>query len=160
MSETRTTIERPIRAIRTSSLTTGVLYRADGALPDALCRSRDAYDERTVFFEAPRGKNEAAHLEQLLSAAWCVDTQGWAEDGVIYNIYSATELHARNTDPVAELGLLDIGGGTDGVGPNKAYYARPSDVDLFVTPRVAARLGELLTIVESLYETAGQATTD
>ncbi|RQU52923.1 hypothetical protein DF143_32630 [Burkholderia cenocepacia] len=108
-----------------------------------------------MFFEAPRGKDEAAHLEQLLSAAWCVDTQGWAEEGAIYNIVSATELYARNTDPTAELGLLDIGGGTDGVGPNKAYYARPSDVDLFVTPRVAARQRELLAIVDSLYETAG-----
>ncbi|MDN7431423.1 hypothetical protein [Burkholderia sp. AU45388] len=160
MPETRTTIECPVRAIRTSSLATGVLYRAFVALPDALCRSRGAYDERTVFFEVPRGKGKAAHLELLLSAAWCVDPQGWAEEGAIYNIYSAAELYERNTDPTAELELLDIGGGTDGIGPNKAYYARPSDVDLFVTPRVAARLRELLAIVESLYETAGQATTD
>ncbi|MCA7888883.1 hypothetical protein LGM58_37525 [Burkholderia contaminans] len=151
----QTAIERPIR---TASLATGMLYRAFVVLPAALCRSRGSYDERTVFFEAPRGKDEAAHLEQLLSTAWCVDTQGWAEDGAIYNIYSAAELYERNPDPTADLGLLDIGGGTDGVGPANAYYARTPDVDLFVTPRVAARLRELLAIVDGLYAQAGQTT--
>ncbi|HFT8010360.1 TPA: hypothetical protein ACU9T0_006020 [Burkholderia cenocepacia] len=113
-----------------------------------------------MFFEAPRGKDEAAHLEQLLSTAWCVDTQGWAEDGAIYNIYSAAELYERNPDPTADLGLLDIGGGTDGVGPAKAYYARTPDVDLFVTPCVAARLRELLAIVDGFYAQAGQTAAD
>ncbi|MBJ9594142.1 hypothetical protein [Burkholderia seminalis] len=145
-------IERPIQ---TTGLTTGTLYRAFVVLPDAL-RQRDSYGERTVFFETPRGKDEATHLEQLLAHAWCVDTRGWAEDGAIYNIYSAAELYADKTDPAVDLRLLDIGGGSDGVGPTKAYYARTPDVDLFVTPRVAARLRELLAIVDSFYEKAGQ----
>ena len=148
-------LERPIL---TTGLTTGTLYRAFVVLPDALSRSRGTFDERTVFFEAPRGKDEAAHLEQLLAHAWCVDTRGWAEDGAIYNIYSAAELYADKTDPAVDLRLLDIGGGPDGVGPTKAYYARTPDVDLFVTPRVAARLRELLAIVDAFYTKAGQTT--
>ncbi|CAG2382988.1 MULTISPECIES: hypothetical protein [Burkholderia] len=146
-------VERPIL---TTALTTGTLYRAFVVLPDALCQSRGSYEERTVFFEAPRGADEAAHLQRLLAHAWCVDTQDWAEDGAIYNIYSAAELYADKTDPTVDLRLLDIGGGPDGVGPTKAYYARTADVDLFVTPRVAARLRELLAIVDSFYEKAGQ----
>ncbi|WP_321944894.1 hypothetical protein [Burkholderia cenocepacia] len=146
-------VERPIL---TTGLTTGTLYRAFVVLPDALRRSPGSFDERTVFFEVPRGKDEAAHLEQLLAHAWCVDTRGWTEDGAIYNIYSAAELYADKTDPAVDLRLLDIGGGPDGVGPTKAYYARTPDVDLFVTPRVAARLRELFAIVDSFYEKAGQ----
>lgn len=148
------------RPILTTGLATGTLYRAFVVLPDALCRSRGTYDERTVFFEAPRGKDVATHLEQLLAHAWCVDTQGWAEDGAIYNVYSAAELYADRTDPAVDLRLLDIGFGPDGVGPAKAYYARTPDVDLFVTPRVAARLRELLAIVDTFYAKAGQATAD
>ncbi|WP_321944802.1 hypothetical protein [Burkholderia cenocepacia] len=152
-----TVAERPIL---TTGLATGTLYRAFVVLPDALCRTRGAFEERTVFFEAPRGSDEAAHLQQLLAHAWCVDTQDWAEDGAIYNIYSAAELYADKTDPAVDLRLLDIGGGPDGVGPTKAYYARTPDVDLFVTPRVAARLRELLAIVDSFYEKAGQTSAD
>ncbi|MDN7472585.1 hypothetical protein QZM43_32450 [Burkholderia orbicola] len=146
-------IERPTL---TTGLTTGTLYRAFVVLPDALLQSRGSFEERTVFFEVPRGKDEAAHLEQLLAHAWCVDTRGWAEDGAIYNIYSAADLYADKTDPAVDLRLLDIGGGPDGVGPTKAYYTRTPDVDLFVTPRVAARLRELLAIVDSYYKKAGQ----
>ncbi|WP_334022030.1 hypothetical protein [Burkholderia orbicola] len=136
-----------------NALATGTLYRAFVTLPVALCPLGTTYDERTVFFEAPRGSDEAAHLEQLLARAWCVDTRGWGEDGTIYNIFSAAELYESKTDPAVDLRLLDIGGGSDGVGPAKAYYARTPDVDLFVTPRVAARLRELLAVVDQMYET-------
>ncbi|ENH6341071.1 hypothetical protein QZM46_08765 [Burkholderia vietnamiensis] len=103
-------------------------------------------------FEVPHGKDEVAHLEQLLAHAWCVDTRGWTEDGAIYNIYSAAELYEDKSDPAVDLRLLDIGGGSDGVGPAKAYYARTPVVDLFVTPRVAMRLRELLAVVDQMYE--------
>ncbi|RQP98862.1 hypothetical protein [Burkholderia stagnalis] len=148
-------IEQPVR---TSALATGVLYRAFVAVPAALCRSGRTYDERTVFFEAPRGSDEAAHLEQVLAHAWCVDTQGWTEEGAIYNIFSAAELYESKPDPADDLRLLDIGGGADGVGPAKACYARTPDVDLLVTPRVAARLRELLATVEQWYETGSGPT--
>jgi hypothetical protein len=135
------------RPILTAGLATGTMYRAFVVLPDALCRSHGAFEERTVFFEAPRGVDEAAHLQRLLAHAWCVDTQNRAEDGAIYNLYSAVEHYADKTDPAIDLRPLDIGAGPDGVGPTKAYYSRTPDVDLFVTPRVAARLRELLAIV-------------
>lgn len=50
-----------------NALATGTLYRAFVTLPVALCPLGTTYDERTVFFEAPRGSDEAAHLEQLLA---------------------------------------------------------------------------------------------
>lgn len=52
-----------------------------------------------------------------------------------------------------ELQLLEIGW-RGGVGPDNVHYARSEDVDLFVTPRVAARLRELLAIVDTLYAAA------
>lgn len=119
-----TAIERPIRI---ASLATGRLYRAFVVLPAALCRPGHTYDERTVFFEAPRGKDEAAHLEQLLSTAWCVDTQGWAEDGAIYNIYSAAELYERNPDPTADLGCSTSAAARMASGPPRRITpARPT----------------------------------
>ncbi|WP_155636358.1 hypothetical protein [Burkholderia cepacia] len=39
----------------------------------------------------------------------------------------------------------------------KAYYARTPDVDLFVTPRFAARPRELLAFVDQMYETRPDA---
>ncbi|KVE22189.1 hypothetical protein WI92_22545 [Burkholderia vietnamiensis] len=143
-------------ALTIDALGTGVLYRAFVALPDALCEPGQVAQERTVFFEAPTSAGAAAHLEQLLAAAWGVDTRGWTERGCIYNLFDAHELVARAFGAAAagELRLLEIGAGPDGVGPDRVYYARAADVDLFVTPRVAARLRALLAIIEHLYETA------
>jgi hypothetical protein len=49
-----------------------------------------------------------------------------------------------------ELQLLETGWG-GGVGPDNAHS---ENVDLFVTPRVAARLRELPAIVDALYAAA------
>ncbi|KUZ96509.1 hypothetical protein WI40_02275 [Burkholderia ubonensis] len=93
----------------------------------------------------------ATHLEQLLAAAWGVDTRGWTERGFIYNLFDSRELVERAVGAAAagELRLFEIG-----AGPDRLYYARAADVDLFVTPRVAARLRALIAIIEQLYETA------
>ncbi|WP_157636849.1 hypothetical protein [Burkholderia ubonensis] len=141
------------------ALGTGLLHRAVVALPDALCEPGQVASERIVFFEAPSPASAAAHLEQLLAAAWGVDTRGWTEHGCIYNLFDAHELIARAFGAAAagELRVLEIGAGPDGVGPDRVVYARAADVDLFVTPRVAARLRALLAIVERLYGTAPDA---
>ncbi|WP_157634152.1 hypothetical protein [Burkholderia ubonensis] len=123
----------------------GVLHRAAVVLPDILCEPEQVAQERIVFFEAPSSASAAAHREQLLSAAWCVDAHGWTEHGAIYNLFDAHELGAA---AAGELHLLEIG-----AGPDRVYYARAADVDLFVTPRIAARLRAQLAIVEHLNET-------
>lgn len=107
-----------------------------------------------MFFEARRIADAAAHLERLLAAAWCIDTQDWCEPGFIYNVRPIGELTERpGVAATRELQLLEIGWG-GGVGPDNAHYARAEDVDLFVTPRVAARLRELLAIVNTFYAAA------
>lgn len=134
-----------------AGLGNGHLHRAVVALPDAMGERDRGYQERIVFFEAPRLADFAGHLERLLAAAWCIDTRGWCERGFIYNIRSLGELMERPAvGATRELQLLEIGWG-GGVGPDNAHYARTDDVDLFVTPRVAARLRELLAIVDTLY---------
>ncbi|RQX90169.1 hypothetical protein [Burkholderia stagnalis] len=127
-------------ALTIDALSTGLLHRAVVALPDNLCEP-GRYGERIVFFEAPRSADAAAHLEQLLAAAWCVDTRDWTVDCFIYNLHDARELVERAFGHAAtgELRLFEIGGGPDGVGPDRLYYARAGDVDLFVTPRACAR---------------------
>ncbi|WP_321959279.1 hypothetical protein [Burkholderia cenocepacia] len=145
-------MKKLVPALSIDVLATGALYRAFVVLPAALCRAGRTYDERTVLFEVPAGIDEAVHLERLLEVAWSADTRGWTDGCSIYNIISAAELLASKPGPSSELRLLDVGGGVDGVGPAKAYYARAVDVDLFVTPPVAERLHELLSIVEHLYE--------
>ncbi|MGU7843805.1 hypothetical protein ACV22V_30610 [Burkholderia sp. AW33-5] len=145
-------------ALPITALGTGILHRAIVALPPELCEPGQ-YDERIVFFEAPSAESASAHLRQLLAVAWGVDTHDWSERGFIYNVHNPRELAERAFGAAAagELRLLEIGGGNDGVGPDRVYYARVDDVDLFVTPRVAARLRELLALVDQLYLEAGQA---
>ncbi|KVK87617.1 hypothetical protein WJ47_12370 [Burkholderia ubonensis] len=147
-------LKKWLPALTIDAVSTGLLHRAFVALPDALCEPGQVAQERTVFFESPSSANAAAHLEQLLSAAWCVDAHGWTERGCIYNVFDAHELIARAFGAAAagELRLLEIGAGPDGVGPDRVYYARAADVDLFVTPRAGMRLRALLAIVEHLYE--------
>ncbi|WP_157380406.1 hypothetical protein [Burkholderia ubonensis] len=45
-----------------------------------------------MFFEAPSSASAAAHLEQLLAAAWGVDTRDWTARGFICNLFDAREL--------------------------------------------------------------------
>ncbi|WP_322058458.1 hypothetical protein [Paraburkholderia sp. J63] len=140
-----------------AGLGNGRLHRAVVALPDAMGEPGRGYQERIVFFEAPHGADAATHLEYLLAAAWCIDTADWCERGFIYNIRDQGELMERPaTGTARELQLLEIGWG-GGVGPDQAHYARTEEVDLFVTPRVAARLRELLAIVDTLYAAATRA---
>ncbi|KUZ17407.1 hypothetical protein [Burkholderia ubonensis] len=134
-------------ALTIDALGNGVLHRAFVALPDALCEPGQVAQERTVFFEAPSAACAAAHLEQLLAAAWGIDTCDWTKRGFIYNLFDARELVACafGAAVAGELRLLEIG-----AGPDQVYYARAADVYLFVTPRVTARLR---AIVEHLHET-------
>lgn len=136
------------------------LYRAIVTLPQHMSNGR--LEERIVFFESKSDQGVGGHLEALLEKAWCVDTKGWCEDGCIYNINSARELHdhsINDTDGPSDLMLFEIGGGGTGIeaiGPNRTHYAHADTVDLFVTPRVARRLRDALDAIEVARTGEGQ----
>lgn len=149
------TISTPITA-----LPSGQLHRAIVSLPPRLCPDR-RLQERIVFFEVQLGHHPGTYLERLLAITWCVNTRGWLDDGLIYNFDSARERLAGGSygsEATGELRLLEVGCGggfsSGAVGPEFIHYARARDVDLFVSPRVAARLRALLDDVEALYRAA------
>lgn len=128
------------------------LYRAIVSLPQSM--SSGALDERIVFFESRSEKGVGKRLEELLEMVWCVDTKGWCEDGYIYNINSARELHdssVNDSNGPSDLMLFETGSGGNGIeaiGPNRTHYAQADIVDMFVTPRVARRLRDALDAIE------------
>jgi len=128
------------------------LYRAIVSLPQQMASG--APDERIVFFESKSEQGVGAYLESVLEKVWCVDTKGWCEDGYIYNINSARELHEQSlndSDGPSDLMLFETGGGGNGIeaiGPNRTHYAQTDVVDMFVTPRVARRLRDALDAIE------------
>lgn len=133
----------------------GILHRAFVALPPSLSEPGDSMQERIIFFEAPSLAGRGQHLAQVLAAVWGEDTHDWVDRGFIYNTKSVTDLtsDAFGDHTTGELRLLEVGaGGSSGVGENRIVYARDTDVDLFVSPRVATRLRELLARVERLYD--------
>lgn len=143
-----------------TSLTRGHLCRAIVSLPDCLCEHDRPIQDRIVFFERPNFTMEGAraHLASLLKAAWGVDTSGWGmSDSHIYNINSLGELlefsyASEGMDPELRMFETGCGGGLSfSVGPDRVHYARPKDVDLFVTPKAAARLQEHLSTIEAMY---------
>ncbi|MFZ3120053.1 MAG: hypothetical protein WA159_17265 [Variovorax sp.] len=129
------------------------LFRAFVSLPAELCQRDRPLQERTVFFEAEydyaqqSNTGAARALEQLLALAWGVDTTGWCEDGLIYNIWRDRELldNAYGDDSDGDKRLLEIGCGPEGI-----CYAKAADVDLFVTPRNHARLDAALNATAAL----------
>ena len=136
------------------ALGNGALYRAIVSLPERMAESNRHLQERIVFFEASRLTDPCSRLEKLLALAWCINTEGWCEQGCIYDIETAEDLLGSSYAAVdtGELRLLEIGaGGDEAIGPDQVHYARAPEVDLFVTPRVATRLQELLTTVEAMY---------
>ena len=141
-----------------TALSNGQLHRAIVSLPDRLAERDRGMQERIVFFEVPLGLDRGQHLEQLLAMAWCVNTRDWCAEGYIYNIDSARErLNEASYDSAetGELRLFETGCGGDSewaVGPDCIHYARTRDVDIFVTPRVGARLRALLDDIEALYQ--------
>lgn len=128
------------------------LYRAIVSLPQHM--TNGSFEERIVFFESRIDKNVGAYLESLLEKVWCIDTAGWCEDGYIYNINSARELHEQSSNDSAgpsDLMLFETGSGGVGIqaiGPNRTHYAQADVVDFFVTPRVARRLRDALEAIE------------
>lgn len=112
------------------------------------------FEERVVFFESKSELAVGRHLEAILEAVWCVDTKGWCEDGHIYNICSARELHEQSlgdTSAPNDLMLFETGAGGTGIeaiGPNRTHFAHADTVDMFVTPRVARRLRDALEAIE------------
>lgn len=128
------------------------LYRAIVSLPQQMANG--SFDERIVFFESKTEAGVGAHLESLLEKVWCIDTKGWCEDGYIYNINSARELHEQSNNDSAgpnDLMLFETGTGGVGIhaiGPNRTHYAQADVVDMFVTPRVARRLRDALDAIE------------
>lgn len=136
----------------------GRLHRAIVCLPSELCQRDRPMQERKVFFEANSYGGEARQLEALLAIAWNVDTTEWCERGFIYNLVSAHEVlrmgYSFGPEETGNLRLLESGCGGDGdyaVGPDRIHYWRAADVDLFVTPAIAAHMHELLARVEALY---------
>lgn len=128
----------------------GILHRAVVTLPALMVRGEDAFEERIVFFECPNSMQSAKHLESLLSVAWCVNAENWREDEYIYNLRSIHELKGEtfSSDSTTELYLLETGSGGNGItaiGPDRIHYARESQVDIFVTPRVAGKRSFLPT---------------
>lgn len=143
------------------ALGNGFLYRAVVSLPQNMTERDRPLQERIVFFEVLGSKSDlGTHLEKLLASAWCIDTNGWCESGYIYNIHSVQDMYqyAFGDETTGELRVFETGcGGEDGVGHNRIHYARAGDVDLFVTPRMAARLHELLDMIDTLYASAKAA---
>jgi len=141
-----------------TALCTGHLHRAIVSVPEHMAELGRGMQERIVFFEVPPGAECGQHLEQLLAVAWCVNTRDWCADGAIYNIDSAPQrLGSGNYGgtETGELRLFETGCGGDSdvaVGAERLHYARARDVDLFVTPRVYARLHTLLGEIEALYQ--------
>lgn len=128
------------------------LYRAIVSLPERMTNGR--LEERVVFFESQTEEGVGAHLEALLEKVWCVDTKGWCEDGYIYNVNSARELHEQSvndTNGPNDLMLFETGAGGNGIeaiGPNRTHYAQADVVDMFVTPRISRRLRDALDAIE------------
>lgn len=133
----------------------GSLHRAIVSPPPHMAEPDQP--ERVVFFEAPFDNGKGAYLEKLLASAWCVDTAGWCESGLIYNIQSAADLRSDSSNRTGtpdDLQLFETGAGGNGLyalGHNRIHYARIDVVDLFVTPRVARRLRDALDTIELLY---------
>lgn len=112
--------------------------------------------ERFVFFEAPPLVDPGLHIEKLLSAAWCIDCSTWIERGRIYGLETGRALLASSYGAVdmGELSLFEIGAGGgphEAIGPDEIRYARLHEVDIFVTPRVAARLQQHISTIEAMY---------
>lgn len=123
----------------------GRLYRAIVSLPASLCERGQPFQERVVFFEGPRD-GAAAHLEQMLALAWCVNTQDWCEDGFIYNLRSAIDIIDEGLSEDRDARLLEIGWG----GAQRIHYAAALEVDFFTCPRVHARLAAALLKLASV----------
>lgn len=134
----------------------GSLHRAIVDLPDGMTERDRPIQCRIVFFEVPAGAHPSSHLVKVLSATWCIDAADLAERGLITNVQSAHELLRENgIEAPGDLGLFVTGAGgpsLPAVGPERLHFARTHDVDLFTTPRVTARLQELLTAIEDLYQ--------
>lgn len=139
-----------------ADLAYGRLHRAVVALPKWLAEPDEPIQERIVFFESELSTGAGQHLEELLGKVWCLDTKDWRELGFIYNIHSAADLRRDAFDPAApgDLYLFETGCGGNGlsaVGPNRIHYARANTIDLFVRPRVARRLSEVMDAIEMMY---------
>jgi hypothetical protein len=139
-----------------ADLAGGRLRRAIVGLPKWLAEPDEPIQERIVFFESPLANGAGKYLQDLLGQVWCLDTADWLEQGYIYNVHSAADLLRDSFSPAApgDLYLFETGCGGDSmhaVGPNRVHYARANTVDLFVRPRVARRLGDVIDTIEMMY---------
>lgn len=141
-----------------TSLCTGSLHRAIVELPEALTTPEYPLQERVVFFEVPANREDGrTYLRELLSKAWAVDTADWAHHGLISGVASLHELVTQSFGDSAheDIRLFETGAGGNGpeaVGFERVHYARAHTVDLFVSPRVAARLNEAMAVIEAMYQ--------
>lgn len=151
------TIATP-RIVPITALGNGLLHRAIVSLPQHMTERDKPLQERIVFFEVPAGTDvgRGEYLEKLLAVTWGIDTTNWCENGYLYNINTTQDLYsyAFGLEDTGELRLFETGCGGDlmpAIGPNRIHYARAADVDMFVPPKVAARLRELSEVIEDLY---------
>ncbi|TAL00151.1 MAG: hypothetical protein EPO09_00085 [Aquabacterium sp.] len=109
-------------------------------------------EERVVFFEADFTCKASSQLEFILQDLWQVDTEGWTEQGHIYN-YDLVSARLREDHSDGELHVLAVGWGGDSpcaIGVDRVHYVQRSRADLFVSPRVARRIHELFDEIERL----------
>lgn len=139
-----------------ADLAFGRLHRAIVALPKWLAEPDEPIQERTVFFESELTTGAGKHLEELLGKVWCLDTADWREHALIYNVHSAAELRRDSFEPEGsgDLYLFETGCGGKSmraVGSNRIHYARANTIDLFVRPRIARCLSEVMDAIEMTY---------
>lgn len=143
--------------VRIEHLTQRKLFRALVLVPGEITSGDCSFEERTVFFEADIHQEPGNALATLLQHAWGINSCNWNAHSWISQIISCAELRLMTSslDKGLELHVLEWsrGGRTpDAIGPHGIYYARASEIDLFVTPKVAARLAELIAEVEHMAE--------
>lgn len=120
------------------------LHRAIVSLPQRLAEYGRPMQERIVFFETPTYKADACeHLLKVLALAWNTTPEDFP-DGCIYNLHEEFELLDRSAPEHGDTRLLEIGWG----GTQHVTYADPADVDMFVSPRVQARLLDAFMVIE------------
>jgi hypothetical protein len=145
-------------------LARGGLYRGLVELPaeshQALIGG-DAHEglfERHIFFERPASDKRAPAvvLRDLLATVWGTDTSAWLDRGLICNVRSAKEqieTWSVSTSTPEDWKLFECGFGSKvlGVGPELVHYCREDEVDIYTSPKVAARLRIISHEIETAY---------
>lgn len=139
-----------------ASFCKGQLFRARVCLPITMIEEFEPIMDRMVFFVALNANERTAIIEALIAKAWNIDTNGWVDDGCIYDVtpVAAIRSHSRFPAPASDIQLFEDGLGGDmdqAIGPERIRYARARDVDLLVSPPISSRLHDALDAIEVLF---------